>query len=94
MYRAGQWVQLYADADLRPLLPYFYALYADEASLFFGDDDLVPRRGKIGHQIDGSIGTTTEIRSISRCADEQLGLSGIIAVGKNGDGRTELFTTD
>ena len=25
--------ELYADADLRPLLPYFYALYADEASL-------------------------------------------------------------
>ena len=27
--------ELYADADLRPLLPYFYALYADEASLVF-----------------------------------------------------------
>ena len=28
---------LYEDEGLRPLLPYFYSLYADEAALYFGD---------------------------------------------------------
>ena len=31
---------LYEDEGLRPLLPYFYSLYADEAALYFGGDVL------------------------------------------------------
>ena len=53
--------ELYADADLRPLLPYFYALYADEASLFFGDDVL---KSKEGCQQGCSLGTLLYILSI------------------------------
>ena len=36
---------LYEDEGLRPLLPYFYSLYADEAALYFGDDVLKSREG-------------------------------------------------
>ena len=70
--------ELYADADLRPLLPYFYALYADEASLFFGDDVL---KSKEGCQQGCSLGTPLYILSIipviehKRCASRRAALT-------------------
>ena len=62
--------ELYADADLRPLLPYFYALYADEASLFFGDDVL---KSKEGCQQGCSLGTLLYILSIIPARSQPAG---------------------
>ena len=46
---------------MRPLLPYFYSLYADEAALYFGDDVLKSREGC---QQGCSLGTLLYVLSI------------------------------
>ena len=52
---------LHDDEGLRPLLPYFYSLYADEAALYFGDDVLKSREGC---QQGCSLGTLLYVLSI------------------------------